>query len=141
MTKDVIISISGIHSQDGEDSDVGFITTGNHYIKNGAHYFLYDEIMEEVPEAVKNTVKIKDGGMEIMKRGGTAVHMVFRQGQTVNSRYVTPYGEMTVGITTDKIGVEEEEDRLCVKVEYFLDVNYEHVSRCSLVLEARSKAV
>ena len=37
MTKDVLISISGVHTMDGEKNDVAVITPGNYYYKNGKH--------------------------------------------------------------------------------------------------------
>ena len=45
MTKDVLISISGVHMVDGEGSDVELVTTGSYYEKNGVRYLLYDELM------------------------------------------------------------------------------------------------
>ena len=49
MTKDVLISITGVHTLDGDSGDVELITTGNYYEKNGVRYLLYDESMEAAP--------------------------------------------------------------------------------------------
>ena len=38
MTKDVLITISGIQMIDEEDSDVEMIVRGDYYQKNGKHY-------------------------------------------------------------------------------------------------------
>ena len=46
MTKDVLITISGIQMIDEEDSDVEMIVRGDYYQKNGKHYILYEEMME-----------------------------------------------------------------------------------------------
>ena len=46
MTKDVLITISGIQMMDEEDSDVEMIVRGDYYQKNGKHYILYEEVME-----------------------------------------------------------------------------------------------
>ena len=139
MTKDVLISITGVHTLDGDSGDVELITTGNYYEKNGVRYLLYDESMEGLDQPVKNVVKIRPDTMEIIKRGGVNVHMTFRRGVTVMASYVTPYGEMLVGITTERIRLEETDGTLCVRVEYILEINGQQVSRCHITLEARSR--
>ena len=139
MTKDVLISITGEHTLDGDSGDVELITTGNYYEKNGVRYLLYDESMEGLDQPVKNVVKIRPDTMEIIKRGGVNVHMTFRRGVTVMASYVTPFGEMLVGITTERIRLEETDGTLCVRVEYILEINGQQVSRCHITLEARSR--
>ena len=48
MTKDVLISISGLQFAEGENSEpVEVITSGSYYKKNGKHYILYDEVAED----------------------------------------------------------------------------------------------
>ena len=46
MTKEVLISISGVQFMDQEGQDVEMITKGTYYEKNGKHYILYDEVLE-----------------------------------------------------------------------------------------------
>lgn len=47
-------------------------------------------------------------------------------------------GEMIIEIGTNQIQVEEEEDSLKVTVNYSLDINYEHVSDCNIILDVCS---
>ena len=67
MTKDVLITISGIQMIDEEDSDVEMIVRGDYYQKNGKHYILYEEMMEGFTGKVKNVIKISPSGMDIIK--------------------------------------------------------------------------
>ena len=46
MTKDVLITIRGVHTMDEEDNDVEMIVRGDYYQKNGKHYVLYEELLE-----------------------------------------------------------------------------------------------
>ena len=46
---------------------------------------------------------------------------------------------MMVGLSTKDIQVEEEEDALKVQVSYSLDINYEHISECNIVVSVQSK--
>lgn len=140
MTKEVLISISGIQIMDGEDNDVELITAGNYYMKNGKHYILYDEVMEGFEGVTKNTIRITPGNMDITKKGVANVHMEFVENKKNLSCYATPYGDMMVGINTSQISISEAEDQLKVKVDYTLDINYEPVSKCNIIVNVQSLA-
>ena len=52
MTKDVLVSISGLHQDaisdlpDEENEPIEVVTPASYYCKNGKHYVIYDELME-----------------------------------------------------------------------------------------------
>ena len=126
MTKDVLISISGLQFAGGENSEpVEVITSGSYYKKNGRHYILYDEVADEV--------------LDITKRGETNVHMMFEKDKKNVTYYYTPYGNLLIGIDATKVQVEETEHNLSVKVDYALEVNYEHMADCKITMNIQSK--
>lgn len=139
MTRDVLIRISGLQIMDGEDNDVEMITTGDYFQKNGRHYIIYDEIMDGFEGSVRNTLKITPDKMDISKRGIANTHMVFEQDCKNQTRYVTPLGEMIVGICTNKVLLDEQEDSLRISVNYSLDINYQHVSDCNITVDVCSR--
>lgn len=141
MTKDVLISLRGLQF-DQSDSDVEKIETimpGNYYEKNGSHYVLYDEIMEGIPESVKNRIKFSEHALELTRNGAVNVHMIFEENRKNMTSYNTPYGNILIGIDTRKIHIAQESDRIVVDVDYALDVNYEYLADCQIVLDIRSK--
>lgn len=139
MTKEVLIRISGFQMLEGQNDDIEVITAGAYYQKNGKHYIIYDEVMDGLGGSVKNTVKISPASMDIRKNGIASAHMIFEQHKKNMTRYATPMGDMMVEISTDSIKIKEEEDRLQVSVDYSLDINYEHVSKCNIVMDVYSK--
>ena len=139
MTRDVLISISGAQIVEDDNQAVEMITRGDYFMKNGNHYILYDEVQEGMEGVIRNTIKLHPAGMDIIKRGGTSVHMTFEKEKKNISCYTTPFGELMIGIRTNDIRIAEEEDRLKVQVDYSLDINYQHVSDCNIVLEVCSK--
>lgn len=139
MTRDVLISISGIQLSDGEQDSIELITTGDYFMKNGKHYILYDEIEEGVEGIVKNTIKVLPDCLDIIKKGSSSVHMTFEKNRKNTSCYATPVGDLMIGINTNQVLVEEQEDLLKVAVEYSLDINYEHVSECNITLSIRPR--
>lgn len=138
MTKDVLITISGIQMMDEEDSDVEMMVRGDYYQKNGKHYILYEEVMEGFQGKVMNVIKISSGGMDIIKKGIANTHMQFERNKKNLSCYTTPLGDMVVGIQANRIKIKEQPDNLKVDVDYSLDINYEHLSDCSIRLDVQS---
>lgn len=139
MTRDVLISISGAQFSDGEKEDVEMITTGDYFLKNGKHYIIYEEIEEGSKDITKNTIKVAQDTMDIIKKGSINTHMIFQKNKKNISCYLTPFGELTVGIHTNEVYVEEGEDVLKIEIQYSLDINDEYVSNCSITVQVRSR--
>ena len=138
MTRDVLITISGIQMIDEDDSDVEMMVRGDYYQKNGKHYILFEEMMEGFEGKVKNVIKVSGRGIDIIKRGIANVHMQFEKNKKNLACYTTPLGDMVVGIQANKIRINEEPDSLKVDIDYSLDVNYEHLSECSIRVDVQS---
>ena len=138
MTKDVLITIRGVHTLDHEDNDVEMIVSGDYYQKNGKHYILYEEILEGAEERVKNVIKISPSSMDIIKKGVTNSRMLFEKNKKNLSCYSTPVGNLVIGIQANHFYVEEQENSIKVNVDYSLDINYEHMSDCRICVDVQS---
>ena len=138
MTKDVLITIRGVHTLDHEDNDVEMIVRGDYYQKNGKHYILYEEILEGAEERVKNVIKISPSSMDIIKKGVTNSRMLFEKNKKKLSCYSTPVGNLVIGIQANHFYVEEQENSIKVNVDYSLDINYEHMSDCRICVDVQS---
>lgn len=139
MTKDVILSISGLHSpMEGESEPLEVITRGDYYLKNDKHYILYDEVMEGFSDVTKNTIKLQPDCMEVTKKGVSNVHMVFEKNKKNLSYYNTPFGSLLIGIEAKDIRIREQEKNMDVEVEYVLEANYEHLADCTIHMNIKS---
>lgn len=140
MTKDVLIAIKGLHFEGNMDENkIETITRGEYYKRNDSHYIIYDEVTEGFSEPTKNIFKINNKELNLTKKGLVNVQMTFEEKKKNLTNYATPYGNIIVGIDTKKIGVEEETDRMLVNVDYALEVNYEYLADCQIVMDIRSK--
>ena len=142
MTKDVLVSIKGLQFELGTDDPVEMIAPGEYYLRNGKHYVRYEEVMEGVEgdhDISMNTVKISKEQVEIMKKGGSNVHMVFVENQKNTTYYTTPFGNLQIGIFTNCIDVQEKEDVIEVKLRYDLEINQSFVSNCEITMYVMSK--
>ncbi len=139
MTKDVIVSIRGLQMDVDSESPLEVITMGNYFYKNGKHYVLFDETVGDAGEQTKNTIKIAPNRVDVIKKGDNSVHMVFEPDKKNMTYYNTPFGSMLVGINTLGITHEEDELNINTKIEYALEVNYAHMSDCSIAINIKSK--
>lgn len=141
MNKDVLISLRGLQFEqnEGEAEQIETITVGTYYEKNGKHYVLYEEVTEGFDEPTKNRMKFGEHFLELTRTGLINVHMVFEENRKNMTSYQTPYGNILIGIDTKQIHLEKEEDRIGVIVDYTLEVNYEMMADCQIVMEIRSK--
>ena len=140
MTKDVLVKISGLQFSDDQDNDPAeIITTGSYYKKNGKHYILYDEVQEGFDGVTKSVIKVNDDFLDATKKGVTNVHMMFEKNKKNMSYYNTPFGNLLVGINATDVKVNETEDNIDIKVDYKLEVNYEHLAECSISMNIMSK--
>lgn len=138
MTKDVLLSITGLRFDAEAEEAVEVINRGEYYFKNGKHYIIYDEISEEAPnEITKCTVKLAGDKIEIIKNGDGHVHMSFELNKNNFSCYSTPFGDFMLGIKTTAIDLEESEGHISAQLRYDLDINYEHASCCNLKIEVQ----
>ena len=140
MTKQELLTISGLQMMDGETNEpVEIVTAGDYYFRNGKHYVLYDEVIEGTSGHIQNTVKIGPESLEVMKKGLSNVHMVFEKNKKNLACYDTPFGSMMVGIQTGHVEVQETEDNIDIQVKYALDINDEFLADCHIRMNIKSK--
>ena len=65
--------------------------------------------------------------------------MMFEKNRKNVTYYYTPYGSILIGIDAKKVEVQESEHNIDVKVDYALEVNYEHMADCSITMNIASK--
>lgn len=121
MTKDIILTISGLHKTDEEAADpIEIITPGQYFWKNGKHYVIYDEIMEGLEHPVKSTLKFTEDQVELLRSGQAATRMTFQENQEHHVIYQTPMGALSISLYTEKIEAELLEEQMNLEIYYSL---------------------
>lgn len=140
MTKDVLLSIRGLHFEGAMDGEkIETITKGSFHQRNDDKYVIYEEVMEGFEEPVKSMIHFKEKELILTKKGIVNVNMVFEEKKKNMTNYKTPYGNILIGIDTDRVSVKEEENRIKIEVKYSLEVNYEHLADCKIDMEIIAK--
>lgn len=140
MTKDVIVSIQGLQFAGQQDQDpqaIENIFPGEYHYRNNAHYVIYDEILEGEKKPIKNMIKLRANECAITKKGPVNAQLIFTKGKNTLSNYVTPFGNITMGIDTRQITIDESEDNINLHIDYVLDANYQYVADCQIDIKIR----
>lgn len=136
MTKEVLISITGLQQEISDEEPVEIISVGEYYYRNGKHYIMYEDMLVD-DQLSKNIIKIAPNQVDISKKGAASVQMVFEVNKKNATMYATPFGELSIGIFTTKMELQEEENCINLDLEYSLDMNYNHLSDCSIQLSVK----
>ena len=136
MTKDVLIAIKGMQFEGAEDpEEIEVIQRGQYYERNGSHYLLYDEPVEGSSDVIKNRIKFKENEVQVAKKGAVNTTLTFTQNEKNMTNYATPFGNLVVGIDTQKIAVDMSEEKMGIRVDYALDINYEFLADCKISIK------
>lgn len=136
MKKNVVITVRGLQRAVSDDEPVEVISAGTYLRKADTHYLSYEEADED-GKITKNRIKITPESVEMTKQGGVTTQMIFVKGQKQYACYVTPFGELTLGMTTNRIRVTEEEQNIAVELRYDLEINGAHMSECELDIDVK----
>lgn len=121
MTKDIILTISGLHETDGEtDEPVEIITPAQYFLKNGKHYVVYDEVMEGIDGPIKSTIKFTEDKVELIRSGMASARMTFQENQENMVIYQTPMGPLSISLYTEKIEASLLEEQMNLEIQYSL---------------------
>ena len=139
MTKEILLSISGLHFVDGEDGSVEVVTAGDYYNRGGKHYILYDEVVEGMSGHTSNVIKIGENSLEITKKGLMNTRMVLEKGKQHRTVYQTPFGNIEIGLIGQELQVTETEEKIDVRAEYVLEINEENLSECTIEMNIKPR--
>ena len=121
MTKDIIITISGLHDNEGTtDEPIETMTPGQYFFKNGKHYVVYDEVLDGLEGTLKSTIKFTEDQVELIRNGAASARMVFQPGQEHMVIYQTPMGPLSISLYTEEIIAEIGEERMALHIDYSL---------------------
>jgi uncharacterized beta-barrel protein YwiB (DUF1934 family) len=152
VTKDVLISIQGLQfagsevdvvANDDDLDKIETICTGEYYYRNNAHFFLYDELIDDVTaqsdnDSIKNILKLRDKEFTLTKKGVMNVQMVFAQGEKTMNEYNTPFGNIMIALDTKSIEYKEEADSFHIHINYGLEANYQFIADCNITIDVKS---
>ncbi|MDD6715117.1 MAG: DUF1934 domain-containing protein [Firmicutes bacterium] len=137
MTRNVIITVTGTHETDGiKQEPVVTTANGRHFVQNGKHYLLYDEMTDGADGVVKNVVKFNEQMLEVTKKGALESKMTFEKGKMNITHYKTPAGILELGMTAKQIVMTQSRARVEIRVDYELHAGGRKVQDSTVIISA-----
>lgn len=140
MTKEIVIKIKGKQRYpEGEAVETVTEAAGEYYLRNGAHYILFEETEAGFTQSTKSVLKVRGGQVELTKKGLVQSYMLFEEGKLHNSEYRIPFGVVPMGIKTGQVQIAEQENAMTIQIAYELLANEEHMAACDIYIQVKSK--
>jgi len=136
MTKEVKLIINGAQKYEThEDNDLKTKVRGEYYFRNNCHYVLYEEQSEGFTQTTKSMLKLRDGYLEMNRKGLVNTTMVFEKGKETISHYRTPFGEVLLGINTKSIAIQELPELIQAEASYVLTADGNPMADCRIKIQ------
>lgn len=121
--KDVIISIKGIQTNEGDDDVYELVTDGTYTFSDSSCEFTYMESELTGLEGTKTTFKIDRDMVMLTREGSLNSQMMFEDGKKHFFLYETPYGAATMGVNTHRIKSGLSEHGGDIELSYAVDLD------------------
>ncbi|MBQ6795312.1 MAG: DUF1934 domain-containing protein [Clostridia bacterium] len=121
--KKVYVSIIGESKVDGDGDRTEMVTEGEYAYRNGKYLLRYKEHLADVGGDCTTVIKLDTESVVMSRNGNINTQMIFEMGKRHMSHYETPLGSFTIGVSTDNLSLDVNEDGGNVEIKYILDIN------------------
>ena len=137
----VIISIKGKQSyEDAEDETIELVTEG-WLEEDGSDGFTlsYQESELTGLEGTLTTFQIEKDRITLMRVGEVNSQMVFEEGRRHLSMYNTPYGALSVGVSTRRMRSDLRRDGGSIEIHYAIEIDHAVAGQNLFQISVREK--
>ena len=140
MKKDVMLTIKGVQKYPGEEPlETVTEVPAEYFLRGQSKYVMFEEAQEGFTESVKGILKIKNGGVELTKKGLIQSHMTVVPDTLYVSEYKTPFGSMQMGVRTKELRILSTEERIQIYIKYLLEAEEQVMADCHIQITIREK--
>lgn len=142
MDDKYIISVIGTQSFDGEEDTIELTTSASYAEKNGKKFIKYREYDPENGNVyVSNIIKIESSEkITLVKNGsGRYSQLILECGKRHQCVYSSSVGSMSIGIYTETISFDVDENGGKIEIDYTIDFNSDFQSDNHMLIVLRKK--
>ena len=123
METNAVITLTGRQCIDGENDEYELTTLGKYTKKGDKYYISYEGSELTGYENTTTTLKIKDGCVSMIRFGNSSTQMIFEKEKKYIGHYETPFGYLSVGVTTNSMTLDIDEDGGEIDLDYMVELN------------------
>lgn len=139
-SKKALVRMSGMQFGEGlsgEEDTIENIMPGSCRQIGEYFYIRCEEMQEGFTEKTDILLKVRPGYLEMTKKGLVNVNMIIAAGQTHQTNYTTPFGNLLFTLRGKQVAVTADEAGVNVRARYSMDVNYEYLSENDICISAK----
>lgn len=119
---DIMLSVSGSHVENGEESTMEFFTEGSLLHDNSRYIIEYDESEISGVDPARTRLIVEGGEISLNRIGGLATEFVFSDKRIFEAAYDTPFGYMQLSVLPTLLKSDVSSDKGDINIEYVIKV-------------------
>ena len=140
MENNVIISIQGRQSfADQEDETIELVTEGCLERDGDGYTLSYQESRLTGLEGTLTTFQVERDRVTLLRVGEVNSQMVFEEGRRHLSMYETPYGALSVGVSTRKMRSDLSAAGGSIEIDYAIEIDHALAGQNLFRIQVRGK--
>lgn len=136
------IAVTGIQRVDGEENVIEMEAWGEYMCSPRLCRIIYSEVNMDNPEEFGNVtidIRLKEREVRISRRGGINHTLNLKQDSRYSSVYETSYGNLTLGVYTNTIDFDFNENGGYLKIKYTIDYALEIMSENIIIIKVNDQ--
>lgn len=140
MKQDVVLSIRGRQSYEGQEADViELVTEGTMELVNGGWDISYEESELTGMAGVTTTFRVEPGKVILRRTGKLRSEMVFQEGVRHESLYQLDFGALLMAITAKQVFFDIVSDGGVIDLSYSIEIENSAAGLVDYHLDIRAK--
>ena len=132
MSNKIIIKTKQ-YDVDGNMDTIEIKAYGQIIEKNGSIYIKYNQKEEDME--VKNTIKISEDCIKVIKSGSVNSTMTFTKGNKHTNKYATPQGIFLIDTKVNDFKISNGEKKLEVHLDYMIEIQNMFAGRNKMIIK------
>lgn len=132
MSNKIIIKTKQ-YDVDGNMDTIELKAYGQIIEKNGSIYIKYNQKEEDME--VKNTIKISEDCIKVIKSGSVNSTMTFTKGNKHTNKYATPQGIFLIDTKVNDFKISNGEKKLEVHLDYMIEIQNMFARRNKMIIK------
>lgn len=140
MKREVVLTIRGRQSYEGQEPDVIELTTdGTMEFKDGGWDISYEETELTGLQGVTTTFRVEPGKVILTRTGKLSSQMVFQQGVAHESLYQMEFGALMITVCAKQVFFDIVPDGGMIDLVYSIDIENSAAGMVDYHLDIRAK--
>lgn len=137
MKKNVIISVTGNQYVNEESDCIELVTEGTLEYDNNCCKITYAETEMTGMEGTTTSLEVEDERVTLVRTGATNSQLIFENDKKHVGYYETPYGNFSIGVLSNGMNIDIDENGGEIEIKYVLDVNNKAISKNDFNIKVR----